>query len=247
MKQNIVSLAKDFRHMAAIKNDIPYDIMGAVSLVMPIDIICLSDLSISKIKKWLNNRNILFNTETNDRYLHGFIITFKGTGFIFVNGTDSEDERRFTIAHETSHFILDYKLKRDKALKKFGLGILDVLDGYREPTITEKIDGILFSVDVKPFTHLIEKSADGSFESLEIFNSENDADRLALELLAPSLQVIKKVKAIKSSLSFNEFNKHCFEILINEYRLPDNIAKNYSLQLSYKETGGPSIMSKLGF
>ena len=114
----------------------------------------------------------------DDRLLHGFILISRGSGFIFVNGTDSEEERKYTIAHEASHFLLDYKLPRDTAVKKLGRTILEVIDGYREPTIEEKVDGMLYSAMIKPYTHLLEKVGDGTFKNLNILNSENDAMHL---------------------------------------------------------------------
>lgn len=245
-KANIINIAKDFKLKAGIKNSIPYDISGAVSLVMPIDIISLSELSLSKIQQWLNDREILFTTEVDNRLLHGFIIIFKGNGFLFVNGTDSEEDRRFTIAHEVSHFILDYQLKRNRAIKKIGIEILEVLDGYRQPTIDEQIDGVLLSVDVTPFTHMVEKDGDGSFESLKNFNAENNADTLALELLAPSQAVIKEIKS-KGKLNYSLFKEDCYNLLVEKYKLPENISEQYSGVLAFKATGGPSVLDKLGF
>jgi hypothetical protein len=166
-------------------------------------------------------------------------------GFIFLNGTDSEEERRYTIAHEASHFMLDYLMPRNKAIKKIGCQIEDVLNGSRNATEVELIDSLIKAVHVKPFTHLLEKHGDGSFESLKIFASEINADALALELLAPYHSVVKETTTGRKKVSFYEFEHRCLKILIDKYKLPSSIAKQYSTELAYDITKGPSILDKI--
>lgn len=246
IKPHIARIAREFWSRAGKRSQPTYDIIGAVHLLLPVDIVSLSELSLRKVELWLAERNVALSIEINDRHLHGFILTHRGSGFIFINGTDSEEERRYTVAHEASHFILDYKIPRDKAIEKLGEQIIEVLDGDRNPTNDERIDGLLTSVNVQPYTHLLEKSGDGSFNNVKIFDSENDADALAIELLAPNASVIKYIRANKGKLSFYDFQDHALGILIEKYMLPVAIAKEYSLRLAYVATGGPSLLSKLG-
>lgn len=243
----ITQVAKDFWKRAGGNTLFPCDISGAVNLALPIDIVCLSELSLKKIQTWLTERKVFLDLEIDDRLLHGFILISKGTGFIFVNGTDTEEERRYTIAHEASHFLLDYKLPRESAVKKLGETILEVMDGYREPTLEERVDGTLTSVTIKPYTHLLEKVGDGTFDRAEILNSENDADELALELLAPHATVIKDTNPNRNKISFYDFKNQCYQILRSKYLIPDTIAEAYSSKLAYVATGAPSLVSKLGF
>jgi len=245
IKPYIARIASEFRLKAGRKDKFHFDINGAVNLILPVDIVSLSELTLSKIKQWLFDRGVDVDIDYNDRLLHGFILTFQGSGFIFINGTDTEEERRYTVAHEASHFILDYKLPRDRAIEKLGPQIVEVLDGYRAASTMEMVDGLLASVNIQPYTHLLEKAADGSFNSIKIYNSENDADALALELLAPSTDVIKDTKATKPQLAFEEFKSTAFRILMDKYLLPVEIAKEYSTRLAYVSTGGPSLVSKL--
>lgn len=247
VKPNISKIAKDFWASYGMKPNPPYDIQAAVSLILPVDVVCLSSLSILKIESWLEKRGIAFSTGVGNRDLHGFILTYQDSGFIFINGSDPENERRYTIAHEVSHFILDYKIPREMAIKKLGYEIQEVLDGLREPTYEERIDGILSSVNVHLYTHLLEKSTDGSFTDLHVLNSENDADSLALELLAPSAMIIKETKGKNKKTVFEEFKKKCNAILTTKYDLPITIAEEYASRISYGITGGPSILTKLGF
>lgn len=244
---HIEKMARDFwNQVKKPKSEPPCDIAGAVSLVLPLDIISLCDLTLTKIDQWLVSKGISVLINVNDRHLHGFVLVKNGTGFVFINGTDSEEERRYTIAHEASHFILDYKIPRDKAIKKIGNGIENVLDGLREATVDEQVNGIISGVSVRPFTHLLEKEGDGSFESMKVFDAESNADILAIELLAPHAEIIKATLGGRK-LTFDLFDQYCLDILISKYKLPESIAKQYSKRLAYTVTRGPSIMNKLGF
>lgn len=247
MSPQIVQIAREFWKASGAYNVFPRDISGAVNLVLPIDIVNLSELSLKKIETWLTRRRVSVGFEANDRLLHGFILVSRGAGFIFINGTDSEEERRYTIAHETSHFLLDYRLPRERAVKSMGKSILEVIDGFREPTVEERIDGALSSVLIKPYTHLLAKDGDGTFHNLEILNSENEADSLALELLAPSAQVIKETNPKRGKISFYDFKNQCYRVLRTTYLIPDPVADAYASRLTYATIGAPSLMSKLGF
>lgn len=248
VKPYIETIARDFwRQISRKRSGPPHDIACAVSLLLPLDIVSLSDLTLGKIYQWLISNGIKIPMSVNDRHLHGFILINSGTGFMFINGTDSEEDRLYTIAHEASHFILDYKIPRDKVIRKIGSEIESVLDGLREPTIDEQVNGIINGVSIQPFMHLLEKDGDGSFENIKTFDAENDADTLALELLAPHSEIIKITMAGRKKMSFDLFDQQCFDILISKYKLPSSVAKQYSKRLAYFSTGGLSIMNKLGF
>lgn len=243
----IETIANEFRKQTEQHWQPPYDIGGVISLSLPIDMVILSELSLSKIKDWLSAKGINILLEVNDRSLHGFVLISRGSGFMFINGTDNEEERRYTMAHEASHFLLDYKIPRDNAIQKLGSSIQDPLDGIRQPTLNERVDGLINGVSVQSFMHLLEKNGDGSFENIKIFDAENNADALAIELLAPHSEIIKETMAGQKKIQFDYFDERCRQILITKYKLPDPIAKEYAKRLAYSVTGGPSIMTKLGF
>lgn len=240
-------IAEEFWKAAGGRASAPYDIYGAVNLALPVDIVSLSNLSVKNIEKWLAQRKIVINIGLEDRFLHGFILVSRGNGFIFVNGTDPEEERRYTVAHEISHFLLDYRLPRENAVKKLGPGILDVIDGRRDATILERIDGALYAVLAKPYTHLLEKLGDGSYENWDVQQAENDADDLAIELLAPRSEVTKSFYPIKTRLSFNSVKDQCYHEFRDKYLIPKYIAEIYSTRIAYEVTGGPSLLDQFGF
>jgi Zn-dependent peptidase ImmA (M78 family) len=244
---HITKIADDFWKAAGGRTSLPYDISGAVNLALPVDIVSLSNLSVRNIENWLAQRKIPIDIGLEDRFLHGFILVSRGNGFIFVNGTDPEEERRYTVAHEVSHFLLDYRLPRENAVKKLGPRILEVIDGRREATILERVDGALYAVLARPYTHRLEKVGDGSYESWDVQQAENDADALAVELLAPRSELIKNFHPIKARLSFNSVKDQCYRDLRHKYLIPNSVAEIYSTRIAYSVTGGPSLLDQFGF
>lgn len=243
---NIAKIAKEFWRDSKQKFSPGCDIVNAVSLTLPLDIVCLSELSLKRVEQWLSERGVQILIAVNERPLHGFIMTHGGSGTIFINGTDTEEERRYTVAHETAHFLLDYKIPRDRAIEKLGDKIAEVLDGLRQPTIEERVDGILGYVKVRSYAHLLEKKGDGSFNSIRVYDSENYADELAIELLAPHATIVKELKENKK-VSFKSFREKSHQVLLEKYKLPEIIAREYSIRLSYTVLGAPSLLEKLGF
>jgi len=243
---HIAKISRKFWSLSRIKFTPGADIVDAVNLLLPIDMVNLPELTLSKVNQWLSERHIFTGIEADERSLHGFILTHAGSGIMFLNETDTEEERRYTVAHEASHFILDYKMPRDRAIKKLGPKITEVLDGYREPTKEERVDGFLRSIVLAPFTHLLEKTGNGSFSYARVYDAEINADALAVEMLAPQANVIKALNKRLQKTSFSDFRERCKLLLINNYRLPASIAKEYSLRLTYIVIGPPSLLDKLG-
>ncbi|MBM4160674.1 MAG: ImmA/IrrE family metallo-endopeptidase [Ignavibacteria bacterium] len=67
-------------------------------------------LDISKITGVLGRLQLPFESGTMDRYwaLAGFLYAYQGGGIIFIEETDPEERRKFSLAHELGHFINDY-------------------------------------------------------------------------------------------------------------------------------------------
>jgi len=247
IRPHLVNIAKEFWRLAGGIQEWPCDIERAVSILTPLNIVSLSDLSFNKIEEWFNNRNISFEVEYSERMLHGFISVHKDCGFIFINGTDPESERRYTVSHEVSHYFIDYKIPRERAITTYGKSIEEVLDGYREPTVEERVDSVLNSISIKQYTHILEKEGDGNFDRYNNWLSERDADALAVELLAP-YKLVKKdfSKYSKSNLSFQECKIALMDILNNKYALPYIISSEYSSSIAATIIGNKNIIEKLG-
>lgn len=194
----------------------------------------------------MSKYNVYNSTNVQDRLLHGFLLTQHGDGIIFINGTDSEPERRFTLAHEVAHFLIEYYLPRQKAIREFGEGIIEVLNGLRKPTVDERVHGLVKSISVKTSTHLVEKFGKGDFLKHKIWQAENDADELAIELLAPFHKVCLIVKSMPDTTdTSHNLLGEVYELLTNRFLLPESISDNYSHRIVHAIRGGESVREKL--
>lgn len=245
-KPQIERIAREFWSKADPVHRQTLDISSAVDEVLPVDVIYLKRLSLAEIKHWLENRGVKTEFEVNDRPLHGVIMIQEGFGFIFVDADDGTIQQRFTIAHEVSHFLLDYQIPRENAMLAIGTEIEDVLNGKAEATRFQQVKALIKGISIQPYTHLTEKSADGSFLNWMNYTSENEADYLALELLAPRSVVIKGTIATARRLNYNQFTRKCEEILMENYQIPAEVAHQYAVELAYSITNGPSFLDKLG-
>lgn len=160
----------------------PRDIERAVAHALPLHVVRIPKLHVHHIAKWCTSHGTAFNCDYPDRALRGCLVAFRGQGAIFVDGTDPADETRFTIAHETGHFLADYADVRSAAIKSFGQSITAVLDGERQASPVERVAAMLRSVPIGVHTHLARRE-NANWAVLE--GTESRADQLAVELLAP--------------------------------------------------------------
>lgn len=224
------------------------NIFEAAKLVLPVEIVFISDLNLLKVKQWLTGKDLwdlIGNQEVNDRVMHGLILPLRGSALIFINADEPEREQRFTIAHEVAHFLLDHELPRQRAITQLGNGIREVLDGNLAPQLSEEVIAVIRGIELRQPVHPIEKDGDGSFRSWATFNAEKDADRLARELLAPRREVISYTLAGNQKPSYKAFVEKCSEHLEQYYLLPTPAAYEYAAKLAYWITNGPSFMDKL--
>ncbi|MFH0991640.1 MAG: ImmA/IrrE family metallo-endopeptidase [bacterium] len=70
----------------------------------------IEGLEIDKVTATLKRLQLPFEEEVLDRYsaLAGFLYAYHGGGIIFIEETDPEERRKFSLAHELGHFINDY-------------------------------------------------------------------------------------------------------------------------------------------
>jgi hypothetical protein len=156
--------------------------------------------------------------------LHGCVIANKGKGLIIIDGLDTEMEKRFSIAHEAAHFIIHYLIPRRRAVKRLGIDILNVLDGLRPPTDSERIDSILAGVHIGVHSHLLTDEILGlSYSQVE--SAEYGADLLALELLAPNKDVVGRLRSKPDPSNYQDRIELIAGLLQIDYGLPPRLAE----------------------
>lgn len=240
---SVAKIARTFWEGAGEMGEWPRDLSTAIILSSyPLSIEEIPRLNTKVVEEWFAQQETVFKFPCERTDLHGCLAVRRGRGFIFVDESDTAKEKRFTLAHELSHFILDYHLPRQQALQRFGEKILEVFDGDRPPTIAEQVEGILHSVEIQPDYRLLQSGGEGIYASSKSWNAEERADRLAYELIAPADSVYPQVEED----SFYAALESIRNVLAEKYKLPPLVIEPYAHNLAARLTGGPSSLSYMG-
>lgn len=224
----------------------PRNLEQPILWALPLAVLKLPRLWARNVEAWLEQRGIPFRLDCADRPLRGCLAAYGGRGCVLLDGTDPEDERRFSLAHEAGHFLLEYLQPRERAVARLGGAILEVLDGLRAPTVDERVDAVLGHAPIGVHTHLMERQPDGVLGCGRIVGAENRADRLALELLAPAGEVQRRVARFRRPSSFQGGVQLAVEVLTGDLGLPAAVARPYAKLIIRSWRGGPSFREWLG-
>ncbi len=205
----------------------PRRLEGPVAWALPLAIFKVPRLCVQDVERRLAESGITFRVATQDRVLHGCLVAFGGKGIVFLDGGDPDDELRFSLAHEVGHFLVDYIWPRDRALKRLGPAIAEVLDGRRRPTLAERVDAVLGDAPIGVHTHLMDRLTSGEVGCGRISGAEHRADRLALELLAPEEEVFRLLGLELRSAEQNR-ERQLALLLERRFGLPPLVAREYS-------------------
>ncbi len=246
MTRAIEGLAEGFWHAAGVKESYPRSLEKAVAWALPLAIVKVPGLSVCGVQDWLRSRGIVGLCEQSDRVLRACLVARFGYGMVFIDGTDSEDDQRFSLAHEVAHFILDYLQPRRMAIQAFGDSILGVLDGARRPTPEERLSGVLKGVVTGPYMTLMGRAEDNSIEEAVTLDSESLADQLAFELLAPQRAAYDKMRQARLSFDREQAPEEATILLATYFGLPRPIARIYATALVYRKRSTASFREWLG-
>jgi IrrE N-terminal-like domain len=167
----------------------PVDLERAVVFALPIGICRMPELSTAKVAAVLERIGTVPWSASPDRPLSGCLVADVGVGLVFLDGGDPPDERRYSLAHEIAHFLLHYLQPRQQVLEQLGHAMVAVLDRARPPTDGERLSSALRNVALEPFRHAIARDPDRSVSYLRTRSMEGEADDLALEILAPLVEL----------------------------------------------------------
>jgi hypothetical protein len=223
----IETLAMDFWEEAGSEELFPRSLEGVIVVTKPVLILKLSGLRLLAVRDWLGRRRFTLPVETPDRWLHGCLVAYRGTGFIFVEGGLDAAEIRVTVAHEFAHFLAEYEWPRRRVGRRLGPSVWPVLDGDRQATGAEGLGAALAGVELGVHVHYLERLADGTCPP-PAGAVERTANALALELLAPRRVALAEVQA-DAARAADPARWH--EILQRRFGLPGNWARPYALRL----------------
>lgn len=178
-------LARRFWDEAGEVPTFPRDLREVLGWIARVHVIEVPDLTLARAARALAPFGVPFAAVVPDRELDGCFAGFRGRGYILYDPLLSPAEVRFTLAHETAHWLRDYDDPRRRVTARLGARALEVLDGQRAPTPEERFAGVLREVPVGPFAHFLDRDRHGRTRSADARDAEDAADRLAFELLAP--------------------------------------------------------------
>jgi Zn-dependent peptidase ImmA (M78 family) len=238
--------ARDFWASAGGPEPFPRDLERAVLWALPLAVLKLPRLSVSDVEAWMERRGIPYRLNCSNRRLRGCLIAYADRGCILLDGTDTPDELRFSMAHEAAHFLLDYLEPRRRAIERLGETVLEVFDGCRPPTIDERVDGLLSATTIGVHTHLMARGPDGDLGCGDTAGVEHRADQLAIELLAPATEIHRRIRKSIRPASFRAAVESTIKVLVEDFGLPPVVADRYGRRLARKRYGGPSFREWIG-
>jgi len=207
--------------------ELPRDIRAAITLALPLEVYPVPALRVNHVLDWTRRTGVAHRLRGRDRRLHGCLLADRGKGTIFVDASDDDDERRFTLAHELAHFLLDYQLPRQRALNALGPSILPILDGERAPSIDQRLHAVMSGVHLGRLSHVMERPENGLPTNL-VIDIENRADRLALELLAPAQSLQALMRQTTAPRGYEARLAYATRFIAQHYALPGAIAAPYA-------------------
>jgi len=215
-------------------SSVPRDLCCDIPLALPLTIVTQRTLSAHAVRDWLKRGGLRHEVAERDRPLHGCLTARAGVGIIFLDADDHEHERRFTLAHEASHFVLDHLLPREQAIKTFGDKVRPVLDGLRRPTKEEALYSVLDRVPLGLQVRLMDRGVRGGVCAWSIEEAEQRADRLAFEMLAPARAVLESLRPLSRAVGSVPVAEAASRIA-REFGLPANTAEAYAELLLGKQ------------
>jgi hypothetical protein len=218
--------------------DYPRDLSLVLPALFPAMICPLPRLTVHSAERWLRGIGAELSLGSEDRALRGCTVAYHGQGVIFLDGADPLLEQRFTLAHEAAHLFMDYFLPLEDTIRAAGQESLDVIFGKREPTERERALAALAGRRFAMFLHLLPRKRSGRLPT-EIQTREDDADRLACELLAPAHDVSRVAPSPVATASDID------TALTSYFGLPESIAEPYAAHLARRLRPAPSFVEWL--
>lgn len=205
----------------------PRDLAVEAPYQLSVETVPIPRLTTAHVADWTSKRKVPHPISDTHRDIYGCMVAWKGSALLFHDTGDSEDEQRFTVAHEVAHFVLDHVIPRERALRYFGEGILPVLDGKRDASLEERLSSVFGQVPLGVQVKLMDRTPSGHLASGAIAEAERRADRLALEFLAPA-------ELVRRMLRITPGEDGVLRVA-SRFGLPEDKARGYARALMRQE------------
>lgn len=227
---------------ARIRPEFPCDVESLILYTFQLEVYPIDQLDVEGANRWAFKRGLPYQFLRENRRLQGCIYPSE-TGTILVDASASGEEQRLTLAHELGHYLFDYYYPREQAIEELGPTIREVLDGKRQPTLEERVHGVLAHTPIGMISHLMERPEQG-LVSNAVWEAEDRADQFALELLAPAVSLKKRMMSAQAPRAFRERLVFLENMLYAEYGLPHSITTFYA-EMLLAQLGEPRMYSWL--
>lgn len=214
---------RDFWADAGAEEPFPRALRRAVARAVPVSLVLLPCLRLDGVRDWLRENGVACPCDESDRPLRACLAACRGHGLIFLDGTDGEDEQRFSLAHELAHFLRHYWHPRQRARRRLGEQVAEVLDGDRPPTEQERLHALLKNVPLGFHLHLMRRGRRGEVINAAVALAEEEADLIAYELLAPAADVLARTGTVQGDTGRERLAK----VLQSDFGFPEQQATDY--------------------
>ena len=225
--------------------DFPADIGYAAMSALEVYVEEVADLTTGTAVSRSKRSNAQRHENIGERRIRGCLIVGRSGAAILVEMNDDEAQKRFTIAHECAHFILEVRRYKGDAALSLGHEFVDVLHGFREATPTERVDAWLHNVRADAFVHFMDRTPSGEYGCARTRDAECLADDLAVEILAPRPALVESLSSF-GRMDFSESLITARRIAERRFGLPAEIAERYANRVVWQLRGGPSTAERFG-
>lgn len=208
------------------------DIEAAVTWSMPLAVVVMAPLTLAGIQEWLAGRGIpVAGERSRDRdRVRGFLVAWRGVGMVFCDGTADAGERRFTLAHEVGHFLLDYDGPRRRVLRDVP-ELLEVVDGLRPATASDRAQALLAGVRIGVHTQLLDDGESSPADRDARGAMEDQASHFALELLAPWEEAVAAIRGLTAATApYRDILAQATDLITNRFAIPPYAARTRARQ-----------------
>ena len=232
--------AARLREQAGVPPQTPLDLERLLPRLVEADCVRLASLGVDSLRQWLEKHHAVVPdslVSCADRKLRGGVVASRGYGMLFADTNDSEEEIRFTFAHEAHHFLHEHFYPRLDILERFGDTLRPVLDGLRPPTQDERIHALLGRKSLLLHAHLLDRENNiaASLDAIEA-----DADAFACEILAPRAALQAHFPTVKT-----EETPRVEHVLREEFRLPEFYAASYARSFVAEHAAPVGLLHRL--
>jgi hypothetical protein len=181
----VVELAARFWAEVGAPPPFPRDLRTVLPWLRRVHLLEVPHLTLASATDHFARYGIPCPKPTEDRPLAGCFGGHRGVGVILLDQMLELVELLFTLAHEVAHYLRDYDGPRRKVETRLGSRALEIFDGLRSATADERLAGVLRGLTIGCHTHFLDRDRRGRALTAAARESEEAADRLAFELLAP--------------------------------------------------------------